>query len=59
MGIITIMKKSEAAQLLGRLGGNARAKNSTPAQRRKWAKKGAKFGKLGGRPKGTKNKKGS
>jgi hypothetical protein len=51
------MNKSEAAKLLGQLGGNARAKNSTPEQRRKWGKKGAKFGKLGGRPPKASNKK--
>jgi hypothetical protein len=43
---------------IGAKGGNNRRKTSTPAQRRKWGQKGAEFGILGGRPRGSKSKKG-
>jgi hypothetical protein len=46
----------EAMRIMGARGGNARAKNNSPEQLREWASLGAKFGKLGGRPKGSKNK---
>jgi len=41
---------------IGSRGGKNRAKNNSPAQLRKWAKLGAKYGKKGGRPKGSKSK---
>jgi hypothetical protein len=59
------MKKSVPKEVLaylreiGSKGGKNRADNSTPAQRKKWASLGAKFGKLGGRPKNKKAKGGT
>lgn len=46
----------EYLRAIGAKGGQARAKNNSPAQLRKWAKKGKKYGKRGGRP--PKNRKG-
>lgn len=43
-------KISKAAQMLGRRGGMKTLKTHGAATMREWGKLGAKFGKLGGRP---------
>jgi hypothetical protein len=60
------MAKNKHAAALGRLGGKARAKKTTPEQRKKWAALGGKaraarhskeelknWASMGGRPKGS------
>lgn len=43
----------EAAKLLGRRGGLKTVQTYGTVQMREWGKLGAKYGKLGGRPKGS------
>ena len=49
---------SEAARLLGKRGGQKTLEKYGPDQLKKWGERGAKFGKLGGRPRKTKTPRG-
>lgn len=49
---------SEAARLLGKRGGQKTLEKYGPDQLKKWGERGAKFGKLGGRPRKSKQTKG-
>jgi hypothetical protein len=49
---------SEAARLLGKRGGQKTLEKYGPDQLKEWGKRGAKFGKFGGRPRKSPKPKG-